>query len=173
MDREKFKSLVHYICWKCDDPSKLGATKLNKIVWYAEKTAFLRLGASMTGAKFVKREYGPVPAAIIPVLDELQKESAIVIRHVHLFDYPKKEYISLTEPNIDNFSGKEISILDNVIEGVCQNHTAATISNTTHDEIWDLAEIGEEIPLYAVLGKRAEICEEDIAWAKEQIASYA
>jgi hypothetical protein len=32
-DREKFKSLVHYVCWRCmDDPSKLGSVKLNKIL---------------------------------------------------------------------------------------------------------------------------------------------
>jgi hypothetical protein len=28
LDREKFKALIHYICWRCQDPTKLGSVKL-------------------------------------------------------------------------------------------------------------------------------------------------
>ena len=37
MDQEKFDALVHYICARCEDPTSLGATKLNKIMWYSDE----------------------------------------------------------------------------------------------------------------------------------------
>ena len=48
----KFKSLVHYICWRCADPTKLGAVKLNKVLWRADFKAYLELGESVTGATY-------------------------------------------------------------------------------------------------------------------------
>ena len=65
MDREKFRSLVHYVCWRCaDDPAKLGRVKLNKILWLTDFTSYYETGKPMTGARYVKRQFGPVPSAI-------------------------------------------------------------------------------------------------------------
>ena len=33
---DKFKSAIHYVCYKADDPSVLGAIKLNKVLWYSD-----------------------------------------------------------------------------------------------------------------------------------------
>jgi hypothetical protein len=165
MDREKFKTLVHYICWKCDDPSKLGATKLNKIIWFAERSWFLKTGEAISGVKFVKQERGPVPNAILPVLDSLVEEHRLVIREGRSYSYPRREFISLIEPEFEIFSAKQVSLIDDVIQAVCHKYTANSISDLTHDEIWDLAEIGEEIPLYTTLAKHGELQAEDIEWA--------
>ena len=75
-NREKFKLLVHYICWRCsDDPSRLGAVKLNKTLWVADFTAYYEFGQAITGAGYVKRQHGPVPRVILPVLRELEQWS--------------------------------------------------------------------------------------------------
>ena len=63
----------------------------------------------------------------------------------------------------------EISLADYIIETVCDDHTATSISELSHDSVWRLAEIGEEIPLYAVLaGKAGEVTEETMAWARSE-----
>jgi hypothetical protein len=170
MEREKFKSLVHYVCAKCDDPSLLGATKLNKILWYSETLAFLKLGRPITGAKFVKRQFGPAPAAILPILSELETEQNIVIRNVSFHGFPKKEFICLKEPVLGNeFTADEIAIVDDVVDAICRTHTAASISRFSHDEIWEMAAIGEELPVYVALAERGEITEDDVAWADGKI----
>jgi hypothetical protein len=59
------------------------------------------------------------------------------------------------------FKPQEISIVDDVLREVCFNHTAASISLASHDDIWKLAEIGEEIPLEtAIVSELAEITED-------------
>ncbi|MFP5250622.1 MAG: Panacea domain-containing protein [Acidobacteriota bacterium] len=170
MNREKFKSLVHYVCAKTEDPSQLGATKLNKILWYSETLAFLNYGQPVSGAKFVKRQFGPAPTAILPILAELEAEQKIVVRNVSFHGFPKKEFISMTEPVLDDeFTADEIAIVDYVIDTICRTHTATSISNLSHDDIWEMAAIGEELPLYVSLAEKGEITEEDVAWADKKI----
>jgi len=171
MDREKFKTLVHYVCAKCEDPSLLGATKLNKILWYSETFAFLNFGHPISGARFVKRQFGPAPTAILPILAELAEEKAIAIKDVSFYGFPKREFLSLKAPSIEGqFLAQEIAIVDGVIDAICNDHTAKSIMQLSHDDIWEMASIGEELPLYTALAERGEVTEEDVQWADEKIA---
>ncbi len=96
----------------------------------------------------------------------LGQDSSVVARTVDYHGYDKREYIALTRPNLSSFSADEIVIIDDVIEFVCCKHTARSISEWTHDEIWEIAQIGEEIPYMAVLAShQGDIDKTDIAWA--------
>ncbi len=172
--RDKFKALVHYICAKCDDPSKLGAVKLNKVLWFSDVIAFAQRGAPITGARYTKQRFGPVPKALLPILGELESEGAIRVRDVEYYGRVKKEYESLREPDTTVFDEGELKIFDLVIGLICEKHTAATISALTHDDIWKLAEIDEEIPLSAMLASHlSAITEDDIRWAMERVRDAA
>src|SRR5437868_15200944 len=111
-DRSKFKSLVHYICWRCTDPTKLGATKLNKALWLSDFKAYLELGEPVTGAAYVKRQFGPAPKLIVPILNELQEEANLSIRDVDYYGHDKKEFFALTRPDLSDFTPDEISLID-------------------------------------------------------------
>lgn len=168
-DGDKFKNLVHYVCSIAPNPKVLGATKLNKILWYSELNSFLSLGKPITGAKFVKRQFGPVAKATLPVLENLRSEGAIIIIDTEHFGKPKKEYISVRRPDLSSFTPEEISIITQVTEVICTRHTASSISLASHDDIWEMAEIGEDIPLSTVFAVRGEVTEDDVAWADEII----
>jgi hypothetical protein len=170
-DKEKFKTLVHYVCSRVDDPARLGATKLNKVLWFSDVLTYLNLNAPVTGARYVKRQFGPVPAAILPIIEELKAEGALAVRDVEYFGKPKREFFALRLPDISAFSADEISTVDAVIAAICERHTATSISELTHDEAWEMAEIGEDLPFCTVFSARiGEIDESDIAWADGQIA---
>jgi hypothetical protein len=169
-DKEKFKGLVHYICWKCDAPSKLGAIKLNKILWFADIQSFAETGAPITGAAYVKRRLGPVPKPILPALREMEIENVIRIEEVEYYGRSKKQYISLVEPNLSLFSPEQLRLVDAVLHTITHGHTANSVSEATHDDIWKLANEGEEIPYYAVFAsKLGKITEQDKQWALERV----
>jgi hypothetical protein len=166
---EKLEALVHYIIYRCNDPRKLGATKLNKILWYSDITNFLYTGKSISDAKYVKLQHGPVPANLVKVREKLVEEGAIAIRQDIHFGYPQTQAFALTPPNLDYFTATEISRVDEIMTDICENHSAASISAVSHDMIWEAAEIGEEIPLYAVFAaQQADVTQEDIDWALHQ-----
>jgi hypothetical protein len=166
------KELTHYICWKVENPSDLGATKLNKVLWFADTIAYRANGRSITNATYVKRQFGPVPKRVLAVLDELNREGKVVTRDRPYFNRVKREYIALKPATDSAFSEQEREIIDLVIDRVCHDHTAASISELSHDVIWQAAEEGEEIPLYAVLGAfPGEITDEDKEWASKVISA--
>jgi Protein of unknown function (DUF4065) len=169
MDREKFKLLIHYVCAQAPSLLSLGATKLNKILWFAERDCYLR-GEPISQVPFIKLPLGPVPRGMDDYLAELQAEGLIEVRDTEWNGKPKKEFISLREPVLNGFTISQVSLINSAIQSICRRHTANSISDISHDEIWELARIGEEIPYYAAFGKRGEIKEEDIVWANQQLA---
>ena len=159
---ERLKALTHYVCCTCD-PDDLGATKLNKVLWYSDLKWFLEHGESITGAKYVKRQNGPMAMHFYDVIKQLVDEGAIFQRGVEYYGYPKTEYIPMKRATLSDFKPEQISLIDRIAEYVCQKNTAKSISCESHDVIWELAEIGEEIPFYAAFGAvLGEITEDDI-----------
>ncbi len=173
-DNDRFKALIHYICAKVDDPNKLGATKLNKILWYSDAMSFLKWGEPITGEVYEKRQFGPMPSHIYSSLDELVEEDKMVIANVEYFGRTKREYIPLKESDPSQFSAEQISLVDNVIQHICDDHTATSISDATHDAIWKMARIGEPIPLEVSLVFRlGELDGKDMEWARTEAAKFA
>lgn len=170
LDRNKLKTLVHYVCCKAEITELLGAVKLNKILFYIDFLAFKYNGEPVTGEIYIKRQFGPVPSHILHILAELEKEHALVIRDAPYYIYTKKEYLCLSKPDISLFTAEEIWMIDSLIDYILKNHTARSMSEISHDDIWEMAAIGEEIPYEAIFASSSgEIDETDIEWATKDI----
>lgn len=150
MPAMKLSDVVHYICAETSNPSLLGKTKLNKILWYADREHYKLYGTPITDAKYIKKQFGPVPELIDSALLELENQNKIAISKRRVITHNKEEYFAIEDPIISSFTPEQIRILENYIEHITNNHTANTISEETHDAIWEMADIGEEIPLYTI-----------------------
>jgi hypothetical protein len=51
------------------------------------------------------------------------------------FGKPKREYISLEDADPKAFSEEEREIIDDVVKQICNDHTAVSISNLSHNVI--------------------------------------
>ena len=173
-NQEKFDNLVLYIVSRSPDPTRLGAVRLRKILYFADALNYLKTGRPMTGARYIKWEFGPVPAELAGAERRLRRREALLIRpSSHPGGYPMTHYIALAEPDLREFAPEEISLVDELIHSVCSEHTAASISAASHHHAWKVAEIGEELPYESILVSRfAEVTPEDVEWAKEEIARY-
>lgn len=174
-DQEKFKSLVHYICRTCTDPSKLGATKLNKILWLADIYAYKHLGVPITGESYKKDQYGPVSMHVNSAVKQLQAENKLYAHEVELrAGMKQRQFVAKGDPNIAAFSKAELQIINDARDYVCENHTAVSISDKTHDAIWEMALMGELIPYEATLVSRfVKASDEDITWARSILSKTA
>ena len=172
---DKFKSIVHTIIHDCDHPMKLGAIRLNKILWFADVIAYRETGESITGATYVRRHKGPVPARIVDVLGELQQEGKIEVKEPKS-KYAPREFRSLKGPVQDNLSKDEKDLIDLCRNHICNNFSAGEISELTHNHIWGAARDGEEIPLEATLmsekGNLGDLTPEMKDWALKTMKDY-
>jgi len=147
----------------------LGGLKLNKVLWVADLWSYVATGTPITGEHYVKQQFGPVPASMPNVLESLQTEGKLIVRRTEAHGNPKTDYIALSRPeNLSElFTADEISLVDEAIDFVVA-HTAHEISDRSHDIIWQLAEIGEEIPYEAMLASRLDgVTQDDVNWARE------
>jgi len=68
------------------------------------------------------------------------------------FGYEQHQFWALEEPEYKLLSAEQIATLAVYTRAICNNHIAASISDTTHNAAWELAAMGEEIPFAAFMG---------------------
>ena len=150
VDLEKLKGLIHYIAWKAGKRDWFGATKLYKVLWFADARQFVLTKKPITGAVYIREKYGPVPKHGKIAQEQLEKEGAIRITK----EDKLTRIVALNLPDVSMFSPEELAIVNYWIEHIDKDHTAKTISDESHDYAWEIAKMGEEIPLHAVLANR-------------------
>jgi hypothetical protein len=168
---EKLKEALHFVIENCADTSRLGAIRLNKILWFADCHAYRQNGVSITGDGYVKRKFGPVPQHVLAALRELENDGKIVVREVPYTTRKRyREFISRTAPETHELSETDRAWLKAYTEFICDEFTAEAISDASHDQIWEAADDGEEIPLYTIFASQAgAITDEVRAWANQVV----
>lgn len=171
-DREKFAALVHYIIWRAGDRDGFGATKLNKVLWFADARAYALRGRSITGARYIREKYGPVPHQIMPVRTALEADGAIKQWQDRVYgeDRPAAwRFKATAKPSMIQFSEDEIRNVDWWIDYV-DGKTAAEVSEESHDYGWEIAKMGEDLPFSAFLASRIkeEPSDEAMEWGRRR-----
>jgi hypothetical protein len=162
----KFKALLHYVVWKAGDIDGFGATKLYKILWFSDARAYMLFGTPITGETYIREKYGPLPQHAITVLKELANDGAIRISQDEYFNKPIRRFHSERVPDKLSLDAKQRDIVDYWIKHIAEEHTAASISEESHDYAWEIAKLGEVIPYHAIFANRIRDPDGDeLAWA--------
>ncbi|EOH0085270.1 Panacea domain-containing protein [Campylobacter coli] len=117
-------------------PADLGKVKLNKILWFADRAFMYKNYASLTQTSYIKNPQGPVVKKLENILTSLEKNEFIKSIKVNKGEYQQQSFLCLKEPNLDDFTAKEISILDETINKFALK-TAKELSEMSHDECWE------------------------------------
>lgn len=171
VDLRRLKTVVHYICTRCRrDPSQLGAVKLHKILWFADGQTYARLGSALLGEDYTRQPRGPLAVHLESALRDLEAEGHLLIRTVGFKGRQKREYLASGNPDVSFLTPKEKRILDEVIRNITQDHTANSISEKSHDRLWEAAGLGERIPYQQQLLVRfLPLTVEDQEWVKAEL----
>jgi hypothetical protein len=168
-DRNKLRALILYACSVCDR-SQLGAVKLHKLLYYTDMVHYAQVGTPVTGSTYRKRQLGPTADSLLPMLRDMAMRGEIRVHDVDYFGFRKKEYEPLAEPDMGLFSGAERALIDEVIDFVCRNNTAKTISDFSHGRAWEIAEFGDELPYHSALHLFPnQVTQEALDWASDEM----
>jgi hypothetical protein len=77
---------------------------------------------------------------------ELGRSGAIMVEQVDYHGFRKNEYTAVAKPEMNRLSIAEVSLLDDVVDFVCFQNSARTISEFSHQRPWESVEFGAEIP---------------------------
>jgi len=168
-DDVKLREAVIYLSWACESDPFFGATKLNKLLFFADFKAYVDHGQSITGQEYRAREYGPVPVGLPAVRKALVEEGNLVIRHNDFFGKRQDQTIAMRSPNVDVFKPHEITILESTVRE-WWGTSGAEMSRASHRFVgWRLAEPEEAIPYETALFEPHEASAEDLRQAAELV----
>ena len=168
---DKLLAMVHFIIHTTPSRS-LGKTKLNKILWFSDRMAYLRYGKSISETGYTRMQYGSTADGLDLALRRLEGAGNIKSRHLSFTTHDKYEFYSFTEPDLASLSKEEITIMADTIVSL-SSKTAKEVSELSHDKTWRMYENGEKIPLCAILATQClEPTPEDLAWAMGEEAAY-
>lgn len=169
-ETRKFREPILCVAREAEEDPRCGATKLNKLLFYADFRAYRRLGRSISDHRYRKGEFGPVPSRVVPAVKRMveQGECAWAAR-----DYCGRELrklIPLREPDLSVFSPEEIDLVRQVIDELWELN-ATEVSDLSHRFVgWKATEMGEEIPYATVfVGDPRPLSEAETEWAHKTI----
>ena len=157
----KLKELIVYIATLSDRDDSFGATKLNKLLFRADFTAYARWGKPVTGVEYFALENGPAPRPMKKLLRLMQEQGEIAIREKDYFGLDQYRVIPLRSPDLDKLSKEEIHLLFMLIQHYW-GQSGTSMSNESHEFVgWSLAKLEETIPYsVALVGDREPTLDE-------------
>jgi len=167
---ERLGELILYISDRCIDDRYYGATKLNKILYFSDFLFFKLYGKSITGAEYQRLDEGPAPKRLIPVQQKLIKEKRLIVKSVPAWNRTQKRSVSIENPNIDLFTAREISVVDQIIKEVWDK-SGTQVSIDSHIINWEVYQDKESMP-YESVHLSDKITFEDVKRAHELINEY-
>ena len=153
-DESKLAELMLYAADKLRDDRAGGATKLNKVLFFAEFAHMRRYGRPITGAEYQKLERGPAPRRLVPVRQHLVDSGQARIEERFYLGYPQHRLIPKASVRPTLLSPDEVETVDEVIEDL-RGLTARQVSDLSHEEEgWRMVDDGETIPFEAAVLRR-------------------
>jgi hypothetical protein len=149
-DDRKMKELILYLASRSEEDPRFSATKLNKLLFYCDFTAYRRLGQSITGQSYQKRPFGPVPKAMLPILEQMKRDGDCSESSRDYFGLTQRRVKAERSPEVSILSAEELDLADRILAELWENN-ATEVSDLSHDFIgWKAAEYNEVIPYETV-----------------------
>ena len=122
-NEEKLRELILYIAHKSKSDPRFGAVKLNKLLYYADFTAYRLLGKSITGAEYQHLSEGPAPRRGLPARERLRRDKSIdLVYEPSIVGEPLHRIIPKRKP-YPIFSKEERVIVNKIIQEFSQSTT--------------------------------------------------
>ena len=145
-DADKFAEMVLHVAGRLQDDRAGGATKLNKVLFFAEFTHLRRHHQVISGCEFQKLRHGPAPRQLLPVRKKLINADAAELVEEDFLGRPQQRLIPSRAANLDVFTDEEMQTIEDVLDQLA-DMTATQVSELSHQEPgWRLTEVGETIP---------------------------
>jgi hypothetical protein len=169
-NEEKFAELLLYVAREIEEDPTGGATKINKILFFAEFSHMRTHGKPITGMPYQKLPQGPAPRRLLPVRGRLIEEGSAELRMDDYFGFPLSRLVALREVQVAMFGESERRAVDQVI-GALWGKTAKEVSDLSHEEMgWKMVEDGEDIPFSSAFLARRVVVTDKMRKRAEDLA---
>ena len=161
----KFINVFLYILERCAGKPNIGETALYKLLYFCDFNYYELYEEHLTGAKYRKLPFGPVPQKLNAILDDLIAKNQLQKIKTEFHGYPQTRYLPLVKADLTVLKASEKEVIDRVIDQM-SDWSAAMISDYSHnDRPWKATEnkdvIDYELAFYRLPPFSVRVYEED------------
>jgi uncharacterized phage-associated protein len=137
--------VILYILERCAGKPNIGETVLYKLLYFSDFNYYERYEEHLTGAKYRKLPYGPVPQKLDTIILQMLDQNQLQRVKSDYHGYQQTRFLPLVKANLTLLKASEKEVIDRVIEQM-SDWSAAAISNYSHKDMpWQATKDGEEI----------------------------
>jgi transcriptional regulator with XRE-family HTH domain len=142
---EKFRNVLLYILERCAGKPNVGETVLYKLLYFADFNYYELYEEHLTGAKYRKLPYGPVPQKLDSIVNKMMDKKMLERVKTDYHGYPQTRYLPLIKADLTLLKASEKEVIDKVIQQF-SDWSASAISNYSHKDMpWLASKEGELI----------------------------
>lgn len=142
---DKFKNVLLYILERCAGKPNVGETVLYKLLYFADFNYYELYEEHLTGAKYRKLPFGPVPQKLDTIIGQMIKGGQLQRVKTEYHGFTQTRYLPLEKANLTELLASETEVIDQVIDQM-GDWSALSISNYSHgDKPWKASQDGDEI----------------------------
>ncbi len=130
----KFKEALLYILGKVGAKPNVGETVLYKLLYFMDFDYYEQYEEQLIGATYKKNKYGPTPLEFRKVAERMIEAGELQKLPNKYFNYPQTKYLPLRNPELSLLNGREIGVIDRVLERL-SDMTASQISEYSHGDV--------------------------------------
>lgn len=153
----KFIEMVLYVADRLRGDRTGGATKLNKVLYFADFAHVRRTGQPISGAEYQKLPHGPAPRRLKPIRQWLVANDEAELVSEDFLGYKQQRLVPRRQADTSVFSKDELTTIDKVLDDLA-GMTAKEVSDLSHEEpAWSLFNEGETIPFHTALIAKQQV----------------
>ena len=169
-DEAKFTEMLLYVAQRLRNDRAGGATKLNKVLFFAEFAHVRRHGQPIAGAAYQKLSQGPAPRRLRPLRQRLIDNGDAEIVVEDFLGYEMHRLVPLRQADLRQFSPDELVTIDRVLDDLGPL-TGTQVSDLSHEEPgWLHVSYGETIPYELALVPKAQVATPTIVRLADVVA---
>ncbi len=145
-DEAKFAELLLLVAEELTGDRFGGATKVNKVLYFAEFAHIRETGRPITGMRYRKLPNGPAPRHLRLVRERLVRQGMAEVVTERVLGYEQHRLRPLRPARREVFTEVELRAVDDAL-ALLRGRTGAEASEMSHREPgWRMVENGEDIP---------------------------
>ena len=142
---DKFKNVLLYLLERCAGKPNVGETVLYKLLYFSDFNYYELYEEHLTGAKYRKFPYGPVPQKFDSIIGQMMEIAMIKRIKTTYYDKLQIRYLPMVKSDLTALKASEKDVIDKVIEQM-SDWSASAISSYSHKDMpWLASKEGEEI----------------------------
>lgn len=147
LDEQKLRQVLLYISEKVGAKPNVGATVINKLLYFIDFDYYEKYGKSITGLSYIRNHYGPTAhmPTIKGVVQQMEVDKELEVVETPYFKHMQKKYLPLQSANLTALDAQESTHIDAELERL-SSKSANELSDLSHQDMpWLATKPGQVI----------------------------